>query len=211
MNKLQLSGALYILSGSLALMGIVTAEAMYPSGYTTFNNEISDLGSTKPPITVIYQPSASIFNYSILAVGLLSLVASIYQHLYFRKFIFTVPIVLFSLGLVGVGLFPGNISPYHGMSSLLAFLSGGMAAIFSFKITSAPFKHIAIGFGLIGITIWVIVVFAQNLIVPFIGLGGTERWIVYPIMLWLTGFGGYLMNTETDQILRNRNEKYTNY
>ena len=30
----------------------------------------------------------------------------------------------------------------------------------------------------------------------FIGLGGTERWIVYPVMLWLTGLGGYLMNNQ---------------
>ncbi|MEG4294050.1 hypothetical protein Q5692_35110 [Microcoleus sp. C2C3] len=28
----------------------------------------------------------------------------------------------------------------------------------------------------------------------FIGLGGTERWLVYPIVLWITGLGGYLMN-----------------
>lgn len=30
----------------------------------------------------------------------------------------------------------------------------------------------------------------------FIGDGGTERWVAYPIMLWLIGFGGYLMNVE---------------
>lgn len=39
--------------------------------------------------------------------------------------------------------------------------------------------------------------FAPNIIVPFIGLGGTERWIVYPIVLWITGLGGYLMNKTT--------------
>jgi hypothetical membrane protein len=194
MNKLKLSGALYFIAGSLALMGIITAEAFYPAGYTTFNNEISDLGSTKPPIIIIHQPSAHIFNYSILLVGLMSLLASIYQHLHFRKSLFTVPIMLFSLGLVGVGLFPGNISPYHSMSSLLAFLSGGIAAIFSFKIIAAPFKYIAMAFGIIGIATWVIAVFATNFIVPFIGLGGAERWVVYPVVLWLTGLGGYLMS-----------------
>lgn len=199
MKRLKLSGSLYFLAGSIALMGIITAEATYPSGYSTFNNEISDLGSTKPPIIIIHQPSANIFNGSMLLVGLISLAASIYQHLHFRKFLFTVPIVMFSLGLVGVGLFPGNISPYHSMSSLLAFLSGGIAAIFSFKIISAPFKYIAMVFGIIGIATWVIAVFATKLIVPFIGLGGAERWVVYPIMLWLTGVGGYFMsNTFTN-------------
>jgi len=193
MSNLKISGALYFFAGSLALMGIITAEAMYPSGYTTFNNEISDLGSTKPPNIIIYQPSARIFNVTMLFAGLMSLAASFYQHAHFKKWLFTVPITLFSLGLVGVGLFPGNMSPYHGMSSLLAFLSGGIAAIFSFKIISTPINYFGIAFGIIGITTWLIVVFSPNLIVPFIGLGGTERWIVYPIMLWLTGLGGYLM------------------
>jgi hypothetical membrane protein len=202
MNKLKTAGLLYFLAGSIALMGIITAEAFYPPefGYTTFKNEISDLGSTKPPAIFIYQPSARIFNMTMLLVGLLSLFASFYQHNYFKKFLFTIPIALFGLGLVGVGLLPGNFAPYHGMSSLLAFLSGGIAAIFSFKIIGAPFKYFAIAFGIIGITIWFVVVFAPHLIVPFVGLGGTERWIVYPIMLWLTGLGGYLMNTTTKKL-----------
>ncbi len=25
------------------------------------------------------------------------------------------------------------------------------------------------------------------------GSGGVERWVVYPLLLWLTGFGGYLL------------------
>lgn len=41
--------------------------------------------------------------------------------------------MLFGLGLVGVGIFPGNKSPYHGMSAMLTFLSGGFCAITSFK------------------------------------------------------------------------------
>ncbi len=194
MDKRNLSGLLFFLAGSLALMGIITAEAMYPSGYTTFHNEISDLGSTKPPDILIYQPSAGIFNATMLLAGLMSVVASFYQYQYFKKLLFTVPIMLFGLGLVGVGLFPGNISPYHGMSSLLAFLSGGVAAVFSFKIVAAPFKYFGIAFGLIGLSTWFVAVFAPNLIVPFVGLGGTERWVAYPIMLWLVGLGGYLMH-----------------
>lgn len=199
MNNLKLSGALYFLAGSLALMGIITAEAMYPSGYTTFNNEISDLGSTKPPTIIIYQPSASVFNITMLLAGLMSLGASIFQHFYFRKFLFSVPILLFSLGLVGVGLFPGNISPYHSMSAMLAFLSGGVTAVMALKITTAPFKYIGILFGSIALTTWCIAVFSPSLLMPFIGIGGIERWVAYPIMLWLTGLGGYFMSKDTIQ------------
>jgi hypothetical protein len=45
MNKLKLSGFLFFLAGAFALMGIITAEAFYPSGtgYTTFHSEVSRL------------------------------------------------------------------------------------------------------------------------------------------------------------------------
>jgi len=197
MNKLRLSGLLLFLAGSFALMGIITAEVFYPSGYTTFHNEISDLGSTKPPNSLIYQPSASIFNISMLLSGLMALMATFYQHRYFKKLLFTIPLSLFGFGLVGIGFFAGDKIPYHGIFSLLTFLSGGVSAIMSFKIVSAPFKFIGIFFGAISLMTWFTVVFAHNIIVPFIGLGGTERWLVYPIVLWISGLGGYLMNKTT--------------
>jgi hypothetical protein len=34
--------------------------------------------------------------------------------------------------------------------------------------------------------------------VAFLGVGGAERWVVYPIVLWLIGFGGYLIGTSPD-------------
>jgi hypothetical membrane protein len=57
MNKLKLSGLLLFLAGSFALIG-----------YTTFHSEISDLGATKPPNSLIYQPSTSIFNVTMLCL-----------------------------------------------------------------------------------------------------------------------------------------------
>jgi hypothetical protein len=30
-------------------------------------------------------------------------------------------------------------------------------------------------------------------VVKSIGIGGTERWVVFPIILWLAFFGGYLL------------------
>ena len=201
MNKLKLSGLLLFLAGSFALMGIITAEVFYPSGYTTFNSEISDLGATKPPNSLIYQPSSSIFNITMFLSGLMALTATLFQHRYFKKLLFTIPLGLFSVGLVGIGIFSGEKTPYHGIFSLLTFISGGVSAIMAFKIVSAPFKFIGIVFGAISLTTWCAVVFAPNMIVPFIGLGGTERWLVYPIVLWITGLGGYLMSLTTTKNL----------
>jgi hypothetical membrane protein len=198
MDKLKLSGTLYFVTGSLVLLGIITAEAMYPSGYTTFNNEISDLSATRQPNSISYEPSSSIFNYVMFFSGLMILVATFNVHKYFKKWGFTIPVILFGLGLVGVGVFPGNITPYHGMSAMLAFLSGGVTAIMALKITTPPFKYIGILFGSIALSTWCIAVISPSLLLSSIGKGGIERWVAYPLVLWLTGFGGYLMHKNTN-------------
>lgn len=189
-NNIKTVGVLLFLAGAIILMGIITAEAFYPLGYTTANSEISDLGATVRPNSVSYQPSASIFNYIMLLAGLMITTAAILQHRLFKKYLFTIPLLLLGIGMFGVGFFPGNKDPYHGIFALLTFNMGGLMAIASFKIVSAPFKYIGIVFGLITIiTLWTASVF-----IPIIGDGGTERWVAYPVVLWLTGIGGYLLN-----------------
>ncbi len=194
MTTLNRSGALFFLSGSMVLMGIITAEAMYLAGYSTTRSQISDLGSTVPPARLIYQPSANIFNGTMLAAGFMVLIGVWYVHQFFRKWLVSIPLSLFGLGLVGIGFFPGNHAPYHGMSAMLAFQSGGVSAITAATVSSAPFRYFGISFGFIALTAWFTAVFSPNLLFPFIGDGGTERWVAYPIMLWLIGFGGYLMS-----------------
>ncbi len=194
MNKLQLAGLLFFLGGSVVLMGIITAEAFYPLGYTTNNSAISDLGATIPPNSISYKPSATIFNTTMFVAGCMMVLATILQHTYFKKFLTSIPLLLFGIGLMGVGLFPGNVTPYHSMASMLAFLAGGVSAIVSFKIVSTPFSFIGIVFGVVALVTWFLPIFSTTFPMAFIGMGGTERWVAYPIMLWVTGLGGYLMN-----------------
>jgi hypothetical membrane protein len=201
MNNLKISGLLFYLSGAIVLMGIITAEAMYPSGYTTFKNEISDLGATRQPNSVSFEPSSSIFNTIMWLSGLMILTATFYQHKYFKKLLFTIPAILFGLGLFGVGIFPGNVRPYHGMSAMLAFLAGGVSAVTSFKIVNFPYKYIGIVLGIISLTTWFMAVFSASTLMPYIGIGGIERWVAYPLMLWLTGIGGHLMNEKPENFL----------
>jgi hypothetical protein len=53
-------------------------------------------------------------------------------------------------------------------------------------------------FGFVALATQFMAIFSSTMLFPFIGMGGTERWIAHPIMLWLTGFGGYLMNEKTN-------------
>ena len=53
-------------------------------------------------------------------------------------------------------------------------------------------------FGTLSLATFAAAIFISKTIPAFIGDGGTERWVAYPILLWLTGFGGYLMNAPVD-------------
>lgn len=190
MSNSKLAGSFIFLSGAIILMGIITAEALYPSGYTTANSEISDLGATVPPNSVSFQPSATIFNTTMLVSGLLLLLAAFFQHRHNRRWAFSIPFLLLAIGMVGVGIFPGNKVPYHGMCSLLTFTMGGLNAILSFKVVSAPYQFIGMVLG----TITLVTLFTAQIYIPIIGDGGTERWVAYLVVLWLTGLGGYFLN-----------------
>ena len=47
-------------------MGFITAEALYPGVYTTHHNTVSHLGASEPPDSVVLQPSAAIFDITML-------------------------------------------------------------------------------------------------------------------------------------------------
>src|SRR5215217_4969625 len=46
---LKVAGTLLFLAGAVVLMGIITAEALYPASYSTASNTVSDLGAPYRP------------------------------------------------------------------------------------------------------------------------------------------------------------------
>lgn len=191
------AGVLFFLAGAISLMGIITAEMFYPPGYSTSANEISDLGSTRPPNSVIHQPSAVIFNTTMIVTGLMILSGVYFFQKAYKKPLASIPLGLLGLGASGVGIFPGNVEIWHLVFALLTFFSGGIAAISSSKIVIPPFSYLGIIFGAITLFSLFSAIFFGNLFIPILGVGGVERWIAYPIILWLIGFGGYLLGTRS--------------
>jgi len=197
----ELAGFSLTLAGFCGLMGIITAEVLYPN-YST-RMDISDLGSTRPPDPVIQEPSATIFNATMLLTGALVLLAAV---LLFRSLDsrgFPIAVGLFGLGAFGVGVFPGNVTPWHGLFALLTFFSGGITVVLSAWVVTRPFSFLCGLFG--GISLLVLLsVFFYGLVIggpsPLepLGAGGIERWVVYPLIMWLPAFGGYLLAIETD-------------
>ena len=188
-ERLAVAGLLLFLAGVIVFMGIITAEVYYPPGYNTHDNEISDLGATRPPDSVITQPSAAIFDTAMIVTGALILAAAFFVHLEFRKLLVTIPLGLFGLGALGVGVFPGYFYVLHPIFALLTFFAGGVAAITSCKIIRPPLRYVFILLGAVSL----VFMFFSGLFTDSLGKGGTERWIAYPIIFWMTGLGAYLL------------------
>ena len=192
----KLAGGLLLLAGVAILMGIITAEALYPDVYTTYDNEISDLGATRPPDSVIREPSATIFNTLMMVTGIMILASASVLHGVFAAKRVTVPVALLGLGVLGVGIFPGNKEVLHPLFALLAFVSGGFAAILSGKVQEVPFRYFSIGLGAITLASLLVGMFGETTpVFEELGDGGVERWIAYPVVLWLVAFGSYLLST----------------
>lgn len=191
-NKQSVAGLFLFLAGVVVFMGIITAEAYYPVGYSTATNEISDLGSTRPPNSLIYQPSATIFNFTMIITGVLVILAVFLLYKLNTRKLLTVPLGLFGIGILGVGLFPGNTTP-HAYFAMITFISGGISAILSAKTIEGPYKYVSVTLGIIALS----ALFFSGFFIQFLGDGGTERWIAYPITLWMTGLGGYFLGVSS--------------
>lgn len=193
-RSLRIGGLLLFLAGAIALMGIITAESLYPAGYSTSESMISDLGGTEPPESRVEQPSAAIFDASMIVAGAFVIVAAAATWPALRRTAFTVFLALFGIGMLGVGVFPGHTGGVHAVFAMLTFSSGGVAAILSAQFLASPFRYVAIVLGAVPLANLVLFMFlGDSYFVAGLGEGGLERWVAYPILLWMAGCGGYLL------------------
>lgn len=188
-QQLDTAGTLLFLAGFIALMGIITGEIFYPAGYSTAHSEISDLGSTRPPESLIYQPSATIFNGAMVLTGILVLAGAFLAHRAGWDRWSSILLAIVGAGILGVGIFPGNVRTWHGLCAMITFVIGGIAAVASARALRGPFRYIAALLGCITL----LSLSGLSVLMPVLGDGGAERWVAYPILFWLTGLGGYFL------------------
>jgi hypothetical membrane protein len=139
-----------------------------------------------------------IFNSSVFLMGLLLIVGAYFLHRALNFTMLTVMLVLTALGAMGVGIFTEDFGAIHSAVSLITFVFGGLSAIFSvicsyvhkFNLVKMPFSAISVILGLI--TLGALALFMAGMDLG-LGVGGMERMIVYPILMWGVGFGGYLI------------------
>ncbi len=178
----KLAGTLLFIGAAQFIVGMFLAEATYP-GYSISENFISDLG---------VGPSASVFNSSVFLLGLTAVVAAYLLQRAFGQLVVSVFFALAGVGAMGVGIFPESFGTglVHTLASLVAFLFGGLSAIIAYKLEKPPLTYLSVVMGMIALL--ALGLFLGNYFLG-LGKGGMERMIAYPILLWVVGFGGYLM------------------
>ena len=192
-------GVCLTLAGIGILMGSITAEALFSGVYSTHADTLSHLGASEPPNSVVTQPSAAIFNITMLLTGGLILAGAWFTHRAFRHKAVTIPTALLGVGVLGVGVFPLTDPGPHTLFALIAFYSGGVAVILSARRATRPFRYLWMPLGAVSlIAISAGIFLADWAPVANLGEGGIERWNAYPIVLWLVAYGSYLLaDTET--------------
>ncbi len=191
----KVAGLIFLAAATQFVLGLTIAQALYP-GYSVTEKYISDLG---------VGPSSVIFNSSVFLLGALSLMGAYFlrQSGDFRTI--SVLIALIAIGAMGIGVFTKDFTMAHGAVSTMTFFFAGLSAIASLKSVRKPFSLIAIALG--AMTLGGLALFSCGMItsgsltsnvafdsVFYLGLGpgGMESMIIYPALLWLAGFGGYL-------------------
>jgi len=178
------SPGLWLFVSALELLLLVhLAEFLY-AGYSVSEDYLSELG---------VGPAAprAVFVFALVAFGLMALWASFLLRQETPKSRLWLMLAISAIGAIGVGVFDmDNFSALHGLSALLAFLFGNLAAIYSWKSVRPPLSHLFVLLGLIGLLSLALLIVEVDL---GLGQGGIERMVFYPAMFWVMTFGAYMM------------------
>ncbi|HEY1198238.1 MAG TPA: DUF998 domain-containing protein [Thermoplasmata archaeon] len=207
-------GAILLLVGALQFIGaMVLTQIGYGSSYSLTGNYISDLGAVNCGVFggagsfaghYACSPWHDVFNVSIVVMGLFVILAAILIRTAFparrSRMVGLWLLALAGVGSIGVGLSPEDYYlPGHVVSALLAFVGGGLAL---FVLGFAMFRDTRWeGFRAYTVLSGLIVLVALLLFVSNadlgLGVGGMERLIVAPVLLWSIVAGTHLARIPT--------------
>jgi hypothetical membrane protein len=194
-NK-RIAGLLFFVGVVQFVLAVVVSEAVY-SGYSVGQQVMSDLGDWS-----LAGNFATIFDVSVMLLGMFVIVGAYFIQREFKNRLFTSLVVMLGVGCVGVGVVAENIFlPIHLIFALVAFVFGAASVIISYKLEKSPLSYISVILG--AVTLSAVVLFNLGYSVDSgfylgLGLGGMECFIIYPVLLWVLGFGAYLIGNPSD-------------
>jgi hypothetical membrane protein len=195
------AGGVLLLGSVQFVVAMIVVQLKYP-GYSDIGNSISDLGGP-------HSPWAVVVNASVIVLGLLSILAAyLLLSAFNRRLSRTLGLGFLGIAGIGailVGIFPENSTALnghmHGIAADLAFIASGLALIILPLAMLRDTRwdgYRAFTFLLGVITLVAIVLYSTKVWGP-LGLGGMERLIVAPILLWAIVVGIHLLTLPTYQ------------
>ena len=183
----QLAGFVLFALAAEFLTAIMLGASMAP-GYDIHTGAISDLGTIPE--------TALLFNVSLVAIGVLNVAGGFLLYRSHGNPWILAAFGLAGLGSIGAGLFPLHTSGLHSLFALFAFLFFNLQPLTVLGLVPGSIKAISVFASLLGLGFVVLMIVgdAGNPgVFGAIGHAGAERMIVYPAMLWMLAFSGYLM------------------
>ncbi len=194
-NK-KIAGTLLFVGAAQFVFAAIIAEALDIE--YSFTQPMNWLGSGS---------AAAIFNASLIILGLL-VVASAYlvtrpfsQQPFLGK-LFWFLMTLTGIGIAGVGVFNENLGIAHVIFVRMFWIFAVPAMVLSFKFQKKPLAHFSAALGLLTLAMLILFLsaaYGNPSLYLGLGRGGMQRLIQYPILLWLLGFGAYLIGNSSRQ------------
>jgi hypothetical membrane protein len=198
---------LWIVATVQFVVAMAVTQIGYGSSYSLTQNYISDLGANVCENIggrYVCSPWHLVFNLSIVLFGLLLILGLILVRTAFpprgTRTIGLGLLAIAAVGAIGVGLSPETYNlTIHTLSAAIAFVVGGIALIVlgfaMFRDTRWDgFRAYTMLSGLVGLVAFAL--FEAKAYGP-LGVGGMERLIVAPILLWSVVVGIHLVRIPT--------------
>jgi len=204
LDERRLAGTVLSIGALQWFFGVMIAEGLHTgynqalSQWIPYSNQIHyvselGLGSTAP-----------IFNISTIVLGLMVAFASYLLYLKNKNILFSSLLLICGVGAAGVGVFPTNIQPIHGIFQVFALWFGAFSAILSFRKQEVPLSYISAVLGIVSFV-------ASIVFFPYLGLGANdtstflglgkgvmERIVIYPLILWVFGYGYHIAGKNSE-------------
>jgi hypothetical membrane protein len=169
------------------ILVVILAEGIHPN-YVSSIHYVSSLGS---------ENTAFMYNISTIILGLSVASSSVLLKPETSRLFFTLFLIA-GLATIGVGVFPENSRPMHGIVTPIALIFAALSAMASFKHHSKPASYFTFLLGLISLI-------SGLGFIPYLGLpvesremffglykGTLERIVIYTNLIWILIFGGQL-------------------
>jgi hypothetical membrane protein len=198
------TGSLFVFGGLLFLLLTTAAEAIYPN-FSLQVNSMSDLAATTASTTVVEETA-------IIGLSVCWMVGAYYLYRNTGRRGLLVLNVVPGAAFLLAGLSPENVNiVLHSIGALLGFPVGAVAAVLSYRVIKTSFRFVAAALGALSLAATLVTFLGERVVGPcgtctgdtpsylqslhelVLGLGGWESMIVYPLMIWLIGFGSYLL------------------